>query len=92
MEMPFELRRPDRLAGSHLRPRRGPALEHQRRAGAVGDPAGDDHAVGPAGGMEDVDRNLVEPVEAALMRQLHLDVARAEHCLLLGALLQLKAR
>ena len=43
-----------------------------------------------AGGMQDVDRDLVEPVDAALLRQLHLDVARAEHRLLLGALLQLK--
>ena len=91
MEMPFEVRRPNRLAGS-ASPATTCGLPWNISVvpALVGDPAGDDHAVGRAGGMEDVDRNLVEPVDAALLRELHLHVARAEHRLLLGALLQLK--
>ena len=90
MELPSELRRADRSCDLDLGPRRRHALEHQHGAVLAVTQLATTTLLGPARGVQNGDRDLVEPVDGALPRQLHLDVACAQRRLLLGALLQLK--
>lgn len=89
MEIALEPGRANRPVCVEFRPRAALALEHQRRAVLVGEPTGNDDAIGAPRGVQHVDRHVVEPLERLQLRELHLHVPRAEICLLDGALLKL---